>query len=363
MNRNYYLDILRALAVILVLGRHIDLYPPPTASALEWVAELWHRGGWVGVDLFFVLSGFLISGLLFKEYNTRGRIQIGHFLLRRALKIYPPFWALMVFIIGIRIIRHQNLEWERIWAELLFFQNYWPGMWRQTWTLAVEEHFYLLSAAGIALMTRLYRDRPFRLLPGVLVIVAVACLYLRISNSHQHAFDHMTHTFPTHLRMDSLGFGVLLAYLCQYRLRVVERIARHKILLVGIGIMLLSPPFLNDLESSPFTYTWGYTLAYIGSACFVLVAANSRNSARTTVKAMAYIGSHSYSIYLWHMVVEIAALNLFNQLPKTSFWWVVYLAVYILGSLALGIFCSNCIELPIIRLRDRMFPSRSRAMS
>ncbi|WP_395750206.1 acyltransferase family protein [Prosthecobacter sp.] len=361
MNRNYYLDILRAFAVILVLGRHIDIFPTQSDLVLT-IVEFWHRGGWVGVDLFFVLSGFLISGLLFKEYNVWGRIQIGRFLLRRALKIYPPFWALMVFIICLRVIRHQSLEWDKIGAELLFFQNYWPGIWRQTWTLAVEEHFYLLSAVGIFWMTRMYRDRPFRFLPGVLAFVAAACLYLRISNANQHAFEYMTHTFPTHLRMDSLGIGVYLAYLCQYKLRVVERIARHKIFLVGVGTALLSLPFIADLESSPFIYTWGYTLAYIGSACLVLVAANSKNSTRTGVKAIAYIGSHSYSIYLWHMVVEIGASNYFNQLPKNFFWWMAYLTAYICGSLTLGIFCSKCVEMPVIRFRERMFPSRSRFM-
>jgi peptidoglycan/LPS O-acetylase OafA/YrhL len=78
------LDILRAIAVLLVLGRH------------EHANALWRRCGWVGVDLFFVLSGFLISGLLFSEYKKRGRLDLPRFYIRRGLKIYPSFYVLIL---------------------------------------------------------------------------------------------------------------------------------------------------------------------------------------------------------------------------------------------------------------------------
>src|SRR5215831_18752084 len=81
--RNAQLDALRAIAVLLVLGRHLPFFP------------LWIRVGWTGVDLFFVLSGFLISGLLFREYKATGGIRIGRFLVRRGFKIYPAYYLFL----------------------------------------------------------------------------------------------------------------------------------------------------------------------------------------------------------------------------------------------------------------------------
>ena len=77
--RNESLDVLRCVAVLLVVGYHMPYY------------RLWGRIGWIGVDLFFVLSGFLISGLLFREFRDTGSIDVKRFLIRRGLKIYPSF--------------------------------------------------------------------------------------------------------------------------------------------------------------------------------------------------------------------------------------------------------------------------------
>src|SRR3990167_6747089 len=84
------LDILRGIAVLLVLGRHIPMTQEPVRGFLGW----WMRAGWTGVDLFFVLSGFLVSGLLFQEYKRHGDIRLGRFFIRRGLKIYPAFYVL-----------------------------------------------------------------------------------------------------------------------------------------------------------------------------------------------------------------------------------------------------------------------------
>src|SRR5260370_31028003 len=81
--RNQSLDVLRGVAILLVMGRHFPYYRP------------WGKVGWIGVDLFFVLSGFLISGLLYQEYKTLGKIRFGRFVFRRGFKIWPPFYVFM----------------------------------------------------------------------------------------------------------------------------------------------------------------------------------------------------------------------------------------------------------------------------
>src|SRR5271168_36950 len=87
------LDVLRGVAILLVLGRHLDSVPTDAPGAIQSAFDLWMRAGWIGVDLFFVLSGFLVSGLLFREYARYGDVRAGRFLLRRGLKIYPAFYV------------------------------------------------------------------------------------------------------------------------------------------------------------------------------------------------------------------------------------------------------------------------------
>src|SRR5687767_11658986 len=94
--RSVQLDILRGAAILLVIGRHLEV--PRPDGAVGFLAGLWHRIGWLGVDLFFVLSGFLIGGLLVSELTKHGRIHIPLFLIRRGLKIYPPYFVFIGYL-------------------------------------------------------------------------------------------------------------------------------------------------------------------------------------------------------------------------------------------------------------------------
>ena len=126
-NRSAALDALRALAVLLVLGRHFP-EPPPGAALPAWLA-VWQRGGWIGVDLFFVLSGFLVSGLLFREYRRFGEIRYGHFLARRGFKIYPAFY--LMFGAVLLYAAHMGrafVGWPVVLSEMFFVQNYGPSL-------------------------------------------------------------------------------------------------------------------------------------------------------------------------------------------------------------------------------------------
>ena len=129
--------------------------------------DLWARIGWLGVDLFFVLSGFLISNLLFSEYRKTERISLRTFYLRRALKLYPGFYLLLFSTVVFCAIAGRRITLRGTLGEFFFVQNYLGGLWGHTWSLAVEEHFYLiLPVLLIFLAARSPAGRPFERLPS-----------------------------------------------------------------------------------------------------------------------------------------------------------------------------------------------------
>jgi len=116
--RNKRLDILRCIAVFLVMLNHGGVWPAVA------------HNGWVGVDLFFVLSGFLISGLLFSEYKARNSINFKRFFIRRGLKIYPAFYVFLVLTGALYyVVFHSVSSVPQYLAEVFFVQNYWHGVW------------------------------------------------------------------------------------------------------------------------------------------------------------------------------------------------------------------------------------------
>ncbi len=150
--RNLQLAVLRGIAVLLVFGRHLEL--PKPEGLVGTFAGAWLRIGWLGVDLFFVLSGFLIGGLLVTELHKHGRIDVARFLSRRGLKIYPAYFVFIAYLMFMPaakgLLRGESVwavpvEWSLYWPNFLFLQNYvGNNPTGHTWTLAVEEHFYLM---------------------------------------------------------------------------------------------------------------------------------------------------------------------------------------------------------------------------
>jgi len=309
----------------------------------------------VGVDLFFVLSGFLVSGLLFREQEKFAKLDLKRFLIRRGFKIYPPFWLMIVFTCLFNWWNQQTLPVSAVFSEFLFVQNYLPGLWNHTWSLAVEEHFYLLLALGALVLTKRSTASPFKAVPLAFIFVAVACLFGRIVLMAQAPFVDRTHLFPSHLRMDSLCFGVLISYYFHSspeRFLTLARRYRFPLFLLG-GVMLL-PAFLFRLDWHSSLYVFGLTGFYLAGGCLVVGALGLPEPKGKFSGTIAYIGSHSYSIYLWHMPVMVCGVALLPDYVGWGSRTVIYLA----GSIAFGIAMALLIEFPLLRLRDRIFPSR-----
>ncbi len=211
------LDFLRGIAIIGVLFRHI-----------EFDFFLAGPGGY-GVDLFFVLSGFLVSGLLFSEYKRRGEVNIRRFLIRRGFKIYPAFYFFILSSISIFTYGFgASFPVTAILSEVFFLQSYFPAMWSHTWSLAVEEHFYFILAFFIFLSVKFRWITKGQIVPLVLACAIIISFAFRliyvllVYNETREAF------FYTHLRIDGLFTGALLGYICHFRPVSIEKFYRRK---------------------------------------------------------------------------------------------------------------------------------------
>lgn len=343
MRRIPGLDVLRFVAVLLVLFRHVSTSP---AALL--------KGGWIGVDLFFVLSGWLVSGLLFKEYQRTGDVRPCVFLIRRGFKIYPAFWCFLMFSAWwVPKIQHAPISGRSWMAELLFFQNYSPGLWVHTWSLAVEEHFYIMLAVLVWVLVRSSR---LHLIPLVALGIAVGCLFLRVITAMLAPGETALYRdfFPTHLRIDSLMFGVVISYWHHFApeghwIRDVRALPA-----LIAGAILLLPPFLFSLTDRSVAVLAPVS-CYIGSGLLVL-AVHDWRTVNPFALFFARLGAASYSTYLWHHVFVDAAA--YTERRYDQHVPIVFIFV---GSFLAGLIMTRLVEAPFLALRDRLTGTRKTA--
>lgn len=360
MNRLRELDFLRGIAIILVLFRHIELFSFTTYM------------GWIGVDLFFVLSGFLVSGLLFKEYIKFGNIKPKLFLIRRGFKIYPIYFlSYLIYLLPKIVI--DKFSWKGLIGDLTFTQNYvtgWGYAYEASWSLAVEEHFYFLLV--ILLMFGLKFDKNLLSVDAKLQsnkiektvgIVLISVLLLRILSNIIYPNEEIRHFTMTHLRIDSLLFGVLISYFYYFKRDFLDRIySKNTILLAIICLLGLIWTPLIDPVPSFFVKTIGFSLLYISFGILLLVFLLKVNINQTlntlfstkAVTVVSKIGYSSYSIYIIHSFVIKACRVVF----KEDFNHYVFFIVASTISVIAGMIMTYKIESYFLSLRNKYYPSR-----
>lgn len=358
------LDLLRAVAVLLVVGNHMTVCPPETNFYFNKFTSFWNRGGWVGVDLFFVLSGFLVSGLLFREYKKTGDLDIKRFLIRRGFKIYPSFWVLLAATCFAALFVDVHFSRSGLVGEFFFVQNYAPHFWEHTWTLAVEEHFYIaLCILFFALLKfKNAAKNPFAAVPKIFVFLTAVCLMLRLLTAYFLPFGYERNIEPTHLRLDSLFFGVFISYLWHFKdFSENEFVKRHKFSIGLAGVALLLPAFLFDFND---THVWlatvGLSMFYLGGGMLLVFALKTDFSKLPFAAFFAYAGTFSYSIYLWNAPVQYF-LSKTIRVSETdgSGRWFLYAAVYLTATFVVGVSMSKLIEYPLLKIRNKYFPMRA----
>lgn len=343
------LDGVRGLALILVLGVHTH---PPLFP-----------GGHIGVDVFFVLSGFLITSILLQERRQTGSIHIGNFYLRRALRLLPAAFSVVLFgllyalatetpekfavtLADARSVIFYFWNWRLVAAGPDFADH--AHLFMHFWSLSVEEQFYIFWPALLACSIWLKVPRPAMLCLFVVGLVGPAVARAALWESGPSLWLY----FRGDLRLDALVWGVALAWAFDADLVPVERLRSRPSLWAGV-LALVALVWMASLHllSGGELYRGGFSLAGFLSALLIAVAICSPPAAllRRLLewRSLRWVGRVSYGLYLWHHLFVVITTTLpIGAWPKTALSLV---ATFIAATLSYYF-----LETPFLRMKNRI---------
>ena len=344
------LDGIRAIAVIMVLAYHLKL-------AL-------FKSGFLGVTVFFVLSGYLITGILISEVEEEGTIDLKNFWLRRIRRLVPAVMSMAVVIIFVSAVVNRIIftkGCKDFLASVLGFNNWWqifnkvsyfeaagvPSPFTHCWSLAIETQFYLIYPLILLGIYKLVKSRGEGrakrglLFAGVTLLLALISVILMIVLFDPQQ-DASRVYYGTDTRAFSLLFGALLAILWEYRM-VPRRLSASVNMVLGsvsFAVLLVMTIAIND--SSNFWYRGGQFFGTILTVLMVYAVSGRKTwlSRFLSNPVLKWIGDRSYSIYLWHYPIIL----LISKGIKAS-WWITLIEIVL--SVVLAELSYRFIETPI----------------
>lgn len=344
------LDGIRAIAVIMVLAYHLKL-------AL-------FKSGFLGVTVFFVLSGYLITGILISEVEEEGTIDLKNFWLRRIRRLVPAVMSMAVVIIFVSAVVNRIIftkGCKDFLASVLGFNNWWqifnkvsyfeaagvPSPFTHCWSLAIETQFYLIYPLILLGIYKLVKSRGEGrakrglLFAGVTLLLALISVILMIVLFDPQQ-DASRVYYGTDTRAFSLLFGALLAILWEYRM-VPRRLSASVNMVLGsvsFAVLLVMTIAING--SSNFWYRGGQFLGTILTVLMVYAVSGRKTwlSRFLSNPVLKWIGDRSYSIYLWHYPIIL----LISKGIKAS-WWITLIEIVL--SVVLAELSYRFIETPI----------------
>jgi peptidoglycan/LPS O-acetylase OafA/YrhL len=334
------LDAIRAFAVFLVMTYHFGFTSIP--------------GGY-GVVAFFVLSGFLITWLLLKEQDATGTVSLRKFYIRRGLRIFPAFYAFWILLVAALIVTGRHVPWAHAVSAFVYLSNYYNAIlgdpntgFSHTWSLAIEEQFYLLWPAVFLLLIR----QPQKM-AGRLVGLILAVWIYRVVLVHGFGVDqsYLYASFDT--RFDSLLVGCLAAVVLHRRRaeRVTRWILAHPALallpLLGVFVLVMDLPFGIPRRRDIF----GFALVPPLLALFmvqVIGFQGTRSWSWLNHPVLRFLGRISYPLYLYQQITLHMVRDALADWP---------VALQFAAACAVTVFVASCsyymIERPFLRFKSR----------
>ncbi len=356
------LDLLRALAIIVVVIYHAALFGFKLPGRVD-------RFGWIGVDLFFVLSGYLIGGQLLAPLARDQRMNLGRFFARRALRIMPAYFVVLAIYFLLPSWREYSEIAQPLWKFLLSIQNialHGGTAFSHAWSLAVEDQFYL--ALPFLLLFLYRRPRTAIIIPCLLVVGGIALrAFLAAQNPSVdggvsfRSFQAWIY-YPTWTRLDPLVFGVALAAIEKFRPQWWRRLMSCAIWLwLPALVLILYGLWLGEGDYLTVTACiWQFPLIALGMAALLICAVSPRLVfRRVAIPGAAFISSIAYSAYLIQKLV-IRFVEQFcasHNIVLTSAPALICVELCVYAAATILFFT---VERPFLQLRKRIAP-RSRA--
>lgn len=325
MPYNPALDGVRALSILAVVLFHCEV---PGA-----------RGGFVGLDVFFVLSGYLITSLLATQYR-RGGIDIGRFYAHRASRLYPTLLLMIAVYLGLApVLWPADDRWLSAVLAALYVYDYALAFWElaytigHTWSLGVEEKFYLLWPLVLPLLLR--TRHPVAWLVSAFLAVTAWRYFVAMNWTWSQAY----------FRFDTRMSGILLGAIAAL---THFKVSKHALATACMALLVLVA-----LPSLPTSYqteavTLRITLAELSAFVLVCYAAEHARAAFLASRPMVYIGRLSYGIYLWHFPLALL-------LRGTQPLWIT-LSATLVFSFAMAAICLHLVDVPLKRWRQKAGP-------
>ncbi len=337
MPYNRALDGVRALAIIAVLMFH--------CRAPGGI------GGFLGVDVFFVLSGYLITSLLAAEYRNGG-IDIGAFYARRALRLYPTLLLLLAaYLVLAPVLWPGEDRWLVAAVNAVYMMDYALVFWHlpatvgHTWSLGVEEKFYLLWPLLLPLVLR--TRRPVTWLLAAFIALTAWRYFVALESGWAQAY----------FRFDTRMSGIILGAVAALARINVSKPA-FLIACIALAVTVALPIIPTTTRMVPVEgVTLGITMAELSAFLLIGYVAKHPSCSLLASAPMVFIGKLSYGIYLWHFPLVFLLRDIHSQ-P----WWITLTAT-LLFSVAMAAICLYWVDAPIKKWREKAWPLRATVAS
>ena len=366
-NRIFGLDFLRALAIFLVVLSHVTFLVFPQEDNLVITAI--RIFGAIGVDLFFVLSGYLIGGILLKQIklNKTSSKDVLTFWKRRWLRTLPNYY--LVFMLNLLIFITLGNQLPNQWGLYLpFLQNFsspHPNFFTEAWSLSIEEYAYLLLPLLIFVSFKLFKGlnkQKIFFYTTVFVIFALALLkYQYYFNTAIHSYSDWSASFRKVViyRIDSIYIGFLIVYLINAYQQFCNSYKKHLLFLGLFSFMLIHLLMFGyqlSPEKNPLFYVFVYLQVVVVSMALVFPYFSTLKYTGLFFKPIQFLSVHSYAIYLVNYSIVLLSVQQLFVIEGMSFFQKIGIALLFLGiTLLLSVVIYRFYELPILKYRDRKF--------
>ncbi len=351
------LDGVRGLAILVVMAVHAALPVPP--------------GGFLSVDLFFVLSGFLITSVLLEEWDRTSTIRLVGFYMRRALRLLPGLLVFLVALVAFSLTFPTMAQARELWREAFytfFYVTNWAiafgampalGWLGHAWTLAIEEQFYLVWPWLLLAMLRAGMSRR-RVVLATGGLIAMAALH-RLALWHDGAtIERLFFGFDT--RCDSLLAGCVAGIVASIPPeRVPGRLRRWMPVAGGVGAVVVAGMMVMASREAAYMPCGGFTLFAVAAAAAILDLVHRPHSllARAlALRPLVHAGRISYGLYLWHWPVFLSLLPMWTGLTTMQSDVLRFAVTWLAAELSFRL-----VESPCLRWKSRWSPGREPASS